>query len=366
MISDGVLTITDPVYDPSKKPGLLGKLFLPLIRDERDLPFIRLSLWLTVLFIGMATILFWPGMFRWWMAPIYLAVYLWYLGPYTLMLHNVTHRTLFKKKYNILNKFIPWVIGPFLGHSPETYAAHHIGIHHADGNLPDDLSTTMPYQRDSLRDFLLYYLRFMVSYPQLFRYFITRKRYKMLRAFIVGESFFIALTAIMLYINWRAALVVFVIPFFMTRLLLMAGNWAQHAFVDPDDPTDDYKTVITFINSPYNHRCFNDGYHLGHHLKANRHWLEMPQDFLNKKQKMIEADSIVFTKLDYFIIFLMLMAKQYKLLAKYYVQLDPENPKSEEEIIALFKKRLRAFTPEELAKYSKQQPKEPKLVPQKS
>ena len=42
---------------------------------------------------------------------------------------------------------------------------------------------------------------------------------------------------------------------------------------------------ITCINSGYNKRCFNDGYHIGHHLKANRHWTEMPQDFIANKDK---------------------------------------------------------------------------------
>ena len=39
-----------------------------------------------------------------------------------------------------------------MGQSPETYFAHHIAMHHLEGNLPDDDSTTMPFKRDSGSD----------------------------------------------------------------------------------------------------------------------------------------------------------------------------------------------------------------------
>jgi len=158
----------------------------------------------------------------------------------------------------------------------------------------------------------------------------------------------LALTALALSYDWRPALVVFVLPLLFTRFMLMAGNWAQHAFVDPDDPSNDYRTVVSFINSPYNHRCFNDGYHLGHHLKANRHWLEMPAAFLAQQPEMVRQQSIVFRKLDYFMIFVLLMLKQHRVLARYFVNLDPDTPLDQETIIALIKHRLRKLSPAQL------------------
>ena len=44
-------------------------------------------------------------------------------------------------------------------------------------------------------------------------------------------------------LNWRAALVVFVIPFVASRAAMMSGNWAQHAFIDPGDPGNSYRPV---------------------------------------------------------------------------------------------------------------------------
>jgi hypothetical protein len=72
----------------------------------------------------------------------------------------------------------------------------------------------------------------------------------------------------------------------------------------------------------------------------------MPEDFLEKRDKMIEYDSIVFEKVDYFIIWALLMTRQHRLLAKFYVDLDPENPKSESEVVSLLKRRLQPIRAE--------------------
>ncbi|RLB55790.1 MAG: fatty acid desaturase [Deltaproteobacteria bacterium] len=351
-MTDNVLEITDPVVDTQPKPGIAGAIFGNMIRDERDLPFIRLAFLLSVLFIPLAAYLFIPGNFNWWLVGVYWLLYGWFLGPYILMLHNTSHRVLFKKKYDFLNHYIPWVIGPFVGMSPETYYVHHMAMHHVDGNLPDDLSSTMKYQRDSFIDFLKYYFTFIFGTVGFVMYLVKRKRTKMVTRFLMGEGTFLVITAALLYWNFWPALMLFAIPLVFTRLMLMAGNWGQHAFVDPEEPKNDYRTVISFVNSPYNHRCFNDGYHLGHHLKASRHWLDMPADFLDKREKMIENRTLVFDKLDYFMIFVLLMLKRYKTLTKYIVQLDPENPLSEDELLELFHRRLRKFDPATLRELS--------------
>ncbi len=344
--SPSSLAITDPMA--ARQAGLLGKLFSPMLRDQRDLPFVRLSLLLSLLLLPVFALMFWPGAFRWWLALLYWPAYLWFLGPYVLMLHNTTHRPLFTRPFGLLNHYIPWVLGPLLGVSPETYRAHHMSMHHVEGNGPDDLSSTLAYQRDSFADFSKYYLSFLFGHFGLSRYWARRGRTRQLRRFWTGELFYLALTALALSYDWRPALVVFVLPLLFTRFMLMAGNWAQHAFVDPDDPSNDYRTVVSFINSPYNHRCFNDGYHLGHHLKANRHWLEMPAAFLAQQPEMVRQQSIVFRKLDYFMIFVLLMLKQHRVLARYFVNLDPDTPLDQETIIALIKHRLRKLSPAQL------------------
>ena len=59
----------------------------------------------------------------------------------------------------------------------------------------------------------------------------------------------------------------------------MMGNWTQHAFVDGEDPGNAYKNSITCINVKYNKKCWNDGYHISHHIRPAMHWTEHPTFF---------------------------------------------------------------------------------------
>jgi hypothetical protein len=71
------------------------------------------------------------------------------------------------------------VVCPFFGHTPETYFAHHMGMHHVENNMLDDASSTLPYKRDSIGGFLSYVGRFLVlGFVDTFMYFFSRKRKK--------------------------------------------------------------------------------------------------------------------------------------------------------------------------------------------
>ncbi|MEO5930746.1 MAG: fatty acid desaturase [Candidatus Kapaibacterium sp.] len=336
------LVLTDPTYQPNEHPGLFIRLAVPLVNDPRDLPFIRLMALLTITVIPIAVSLYIPGILTWWLASIYLALVLGvFLGPFILMLHNTSHRRLFRPRYAWMRHYIPWVLGPLFGETPDTYYAHHIGMHHPENNLDDDLSCTMRYQRDSLGDFGRYLFRFMIRVvPDLAVYLRRHDRAVLRRRMLAGEISYYTTVAALLFVDWRATLIVFVIPLLFTRFAMMSGNWAQHAFIDPADPANCYRNSITCINSSYNRRCFNDGYHIGHHLKANRHWTEMPNDFLANRDRYADEGAIVFEKIDYFVIWFLLMIRRYDLLANHYVDLSGENP-SREEIIDLLKSRTR-------------------------
>ncbi|RYZ41535.1 MAG: fatty acid desaturase, partial [Sphingobacteriales bacterium] len=131
--------ITDPVFIKPASWSATDRFFLKFIRDERDLPFVYLTLKITLTLIPLGILLYMPFISGpvWWLIA---AAYAWfnnfvYKGPFGLMLHCTSHRALFKKEYDFLNNYLPWVVAPFFGHSPETYYTHHIGMHHAENNL---------------------------------------------------------------------------------------------------------------------------------------------------------------------------------------------------------------------------------------
>jgi hypothetical protein len=217
-------------------------------------------------------------------------------------------------------------------------------MHHPENNLEDDLSSTMHYQRDSFIDFMRYFLSFFCfGLIQLTAYFARKRRRSLMFRVAVGEILFLGLMVGLWLVNWRATLCVFVAPFVMARFGMMAGNWGQHAFIDAATPENSYRNSITCINSVYNRRCFNDGYHIGHHIKATRHWTEMPEDFQSNLATYAAERALVFTGVDFFVVWAALMLHRYEWLASRLVPLSDDAP-SPEELVALLRERTRRIS----------------------
>lgn len=337
------MELTDPTHEPVQNPGLFDRIALSMINDERDLPFVRLAAFISVTTVPFGIALFIPGVFRWWLGAALVAFNaLVHLDRYTLMLHNTSHRPLFKRQFKVLNRWIPEVLGPFFGQTPNTYFVHHMGMHHKEENLEHDLSSTMKYDRDRPLHFLQYWADFFfLGMFKMSRYFKAKGQEKMVKKMLIGEIGWYLGVIALCFVNWQATLFVFVVPMVLIRFLMMAGNWAQHAFIDPERPEVEYASSITCINSRYNRRAFNDGYHIGHHVKASRHWTEMPGDFNDNLERYGREGAIVFRGVDFFQVWLLLMFGRYDRLADHYVPL-PGQSDQREEIIAMLKSRTKA------------------------
>jgi fatty acid desaturase len=202
----------------------------------------------------------------------------------------------------------------------------------------------MKYQRDRFGHWLRYFGRFLfLGLPDLSRYHLRKHNKKLFRRTVVGEAGFWSLVVVLCWVDVRAALVVFAVPVIAVRTLMMMGNWGQHAFVDADDPGNAYRNSITCINTRYNRRCFNDGYHIHHHVRATCHWSEMPAEFQSNKETYGQQDAIVFDGIDFFQVWLLLMLGQHERLAKRMVQLPGAPERTLEERIAFLRTRLAAI-----------------------
>lgn len=341
---------TDPVYDQTAPVSRLGTFLQQFIQDKRDLPFVYLILEISLTILPLVALLFVPGLSRglWWaVVGVFVGLTNFYFkGPFGLMLHCVSHRILFKKKYGYLNHYIPWVIGPFFGQTPETYFTHHMGMHHPENNLPDDGSSTMYYQRDSVASFGRYLADFfLLGIPKLVRYLSRTNKHTFRSRLLRGEVVFIVACVGLAFVNWPAVLAVLVLPTLLTRTIMMLGNWSQHAFIDAANPGNCYTNSVTCINTKYNHKCWNDGYHISHHLKPALHWSEHPAHFRKNLDQYVQNKAVVFDGIHFLHIFAFLMTRRYDLLAKNFVNLDNQFT-SEEEVIALLRNRTRRIARE--------------------
>jgi fatty acid desaturase len=318
----------------------------PLINESRDATFVGLMVQ-CLAFAALGLGFYAVDQINWWLAPVYWAANVaLLLDSYTLMLHCTSHRPLFKPKYRLLNECMSWVLGPFFGQTPNTYFAHHLGMHHVEENLGRDLSSTIRFQRDSFRHWLSYWARFLtVGLPELVLYMARNKRRRLLTRTLIGEGVYWGALALLMWINPEATLIVFAIPLVLVRTLLMMINWAQHAFVAQDRPDNPYTSTITCINTRYNRRCFNDGYHVGHHHLPRAHWTEYPRHLEDNAPTYAAEGAIVFDGIDYLAIWFFLMTGRWSRLAAAYVRLPGAPARSEAEIIALLQGRMQPIVP---------------------
>lgn len=220
-----------------------------IVRVETDVIMItHLLLYLTTS-IPSAIYLFYN--FHWWHGLLHAVMQGWYMGPYTLLMHQHIHmRGVLDKKYAIIDAVFPYVLDPLMGHTWNSYFFHHVKHHHVEGNGPNDLSSTIRYQRDDIWDFLRYVGRFYVLvWLDLPRYFLrTNKPGLALKAGGCELASYAFVFTMFTYVNARAATFTLVLPLALMRIALMGGNWGQHAFVDEVEPDSDFRSSITLID----------------------------------------------------------------------------------------------------------------------
>jgi hypothetical protein len=339
--------ITDPIYRPKQHLNFFEKGWMKIIKDPRDLPFVKLLVSIHLSVVPGAIILFTPllqGAWWWVLAvPYFYLSQFYFKGSFGLMIHCIAHRKIWKKKFDWLQKYVYWIVCPLFGHLGESYHSHHIGMHHIGGNMPEDASSTMGYQRDSLKDFIRYWLNFMfLGFVQTFQFLFRRKMPRFYIPLTWSEVGYFFFCMVMLFVNFKATMAVFVVPFLFARLVMMLGNWAQHSFVDPDHPDDELASTVICINTKYNHKCWNDGYHAFHHLRQAAHYTEYPLMFEKHLDELVEKKALVFHGIHFLHIFVWLMTKRYDRLANHVVNINGCF-KSEEDVISLLKRRTRKF-----------------------
>jgi fatty acid desaturase len=345
MSEESPLTLTDPAAPPTYGDGAFSRWCHGVLHDKRDEVFIHLTIRMVLLMVAMmaglyASLRFAPlhGAQQLLPVAVYLAVWGYFVSPVILMLHNTMHRP-FLKKHKWFDRAHPFLMSFFFG-IPTGYREHHIGMHHAEDNMRQDLSSTLRFQRDSFLHFLVYFSRFFfLASIELPTYLSRHKKKGMAKRAFLGELGQLSVAAGAVALDWRFGLVAFVIPVVMCRFMMMVGNWGQHAFINVARKNNGIANSITCINSGYNARCFNDGYHISHHLMPARHWTEHPAELLKNRAKYAEQGAIVFRGIDFFLVSVLLWAGRYDVLSRRYVRLGA--PMTDAEVEALLRERVK-------------------------
>jgi len=80
--------------------------------------------------------------------------------------------------------------------------------------------------------------------------------------------------AAFLVLDWRKALLFFVIPQQVALFCIQSVNYLQHI---ETDSFSEWNHSRNFLSWMLNALLFNNGYHTVHHLKPGVHWSELPR-----------------------------------------------------------------------------------------
>lgn len=272
---------------------------------------------------------------------------------FILAMHYAAHRPLFRASLGwpavVANALPHTLMSNYFGMPSGAYYVHHCVMHHQSNNFfPYDISSTMPYLRSSPLHFFLYVVNFALHTFLYLPYYALRKGRLGLATVCAAclVAYTLAMTAISRYhpVMWMAC---FGYSFVVGPLALMFGNYCQHIFVDPDDPTKNYGLACNHLNHPFNMCTFNDGYHITHHVSSVTHWSEMPLHFIKNLDKYEQGGAILFDGINFMDLGIHVMngEKGLRFLASKIVQLK-EQPLSEAELIAMMKRRLQPIESE--------------------
>jgi hypothetical protein len=218
-------------------------------------------------------------------------------------------------------------------------------MHHGHGNAaPGDVSSTERFRRDSARHFLLYWARFAAgAWLELPLLALRARRRGAAVRCVAGLAAHVGLFVAARLANPAAALWLLPIPYALSSLLLMFGNWSQHVFVNPAAPRSPLGMAYTCVNHADNQRTFNDGYHASHHANARTHWSELPGAFMAAAGAHGAADALAFHGVHFFevgVATTLMGTAGLSWLARRAVALPGAPRRTETELVAELRRRL--------------------------
>jgi len=324
---------------------LIDRIGHKILRDQRDIPALRIMLSLTLTTVPIFAAQLILG------KPRLLLVLAFYLSLTGLKFqrsvrmfsakHMEAHRTqgYFNDKYDrIFGRYVEFFLGYFYGDLPELGRTVHVRLHHKENGGDDDNATTIGYDRTNPLHFF-YYLSDNIWTALGFvpyAYFKARGDAKNRSRMFWGITrYAIYFAAIFLY-NWRIGILYVLLPLLSMNFIMAITSWVQHAFCDPEHPDDYFACTVTIFDEV---NFMNEGYHLGHHHRSSLHWSELPAYQERILDKMKESGSLVFRDLDFMQLFFELtVLRRMHVLAD---KLVPWHPMTHDQRLSLLAKRTK-------------------------
>lgn len=178
---------------------------------------------------------------------------------------------------SVLNRIYDIVLSLQTGIAPFAWVLHHNLGHHVNylnqrpHDKPDESKWT---RRDGSQMGRIEYTIDLLLNHQIDILRIGRRYPKFLRAFLWMKIPLYAVIGVALWWNPVNALLVILVPGFLT---LVHTSWVTYGHHAGHYPTDHYDASVNCINPLFNYLSCNLGYHTAHHKRPGVHWSLLPQ-----------------------------------------------------------------------------------------
>ncbi len=192
------------------------------------------------------------------------------------IVHNTIHCPVFKDRR--LNRIFQVILSFTYGHPVSAYVPGHNFSHHKYTQTDKDNIRTSKarFKWNLLNQLLFFYIMSIDILKSEMRFTKKMKKEKprWYRQYMIENVLLNVAKIALLIIDWRAFLLVVVIPHQYAAWGIVGTNFWQH---EGADETHQYNHSRNFKGKWLNWWAFNNGYHGMHHLRPGLHWSLLPK-----------------------------------------------------------------------------------------
>lgn len=207
-------------------------------------------------------------------SPLLFAAALLLSFAVSAMNHNHSHRPIWRCA--LLNRASDLWFTVFQGHPGYVFEPMHVDNHHRFHNGAGDVTRTDRFRSgNDLFGLVVHPFEFAAAAsPKVVARLreMARDRPRALAGIYIHYLALVVADGITLWLDWRAALYVVLMPQGAAMFWLLASNYLQHAHTDGDSEFNHSRNFLGLINP----LVFNVGYHTAHHFQPECHWSELP------------------------------------------------------------------------------------------